>query len=468
MLKLWNTCTKSLEDFHPLHDNRVGFYACGPTVYNPATIGNLRSYVAEDILRRTLELLGYTVEHVMNITDVGHLVGDRDEGEDKMEREAAKRGTTAWEIAKEYEERFLRDIARLDIETPNKLPHATNHIKEQIALVKTLEEKGFTYEIFNGIYFDTSKFKPYGAFSGQKLEEKEEGMRVAANPEKKHPSDFALWKFSPKEGKRQMEWESPWGVGFPGWHLECSAMSVKYLGQPFDIHAGGVDHIPVHHENEIAQSEAAYGKELAEYWMHVEFLLVDGRRMGKSEGNAYTLDDLIAKNFDPLAFRLYCLGTHYRSKMNFTWEGLEAAQHALKKLRQAARELEAPAIGCAEFEKTFAAALEDDLNVPKALAVVWELLGSDQPKSAKAEALLRMDRVLGLGLKEYIGQAIPVPDEITALAEEREQARKTKDWKRSDELRDQINAKGWSIEDGDEGYSLHVIEERHKFRGEES
>jgi len=458
MLKLWNTCTKSLEDFHPLHDNRVGFYACGPTVYNPATIGNLRSYVAEDILRRTLELLGYTVEHVMNITDVGHLVGDRDEGEDKMEREAAKRGTTAWEIAKEYEERFLRDIARLDIETPNKLPHATNHIKEQIALVKTLEEKGFTYEIFNGIYFDTSKFKPYGAFSGQKLEEKEEGMRVAANPEKKHPSDFALWKFSPKEGKRQMEWESPWGVGFPGWHLECSAMSVKYLGQPFDIHAGGVDHIPVHHENEIAQSKAAYGKELAEYWMHVEFLLVDGRRMGKSEGNAYTLDDLIAKDFDPLAFRLYCLGTHYRSKMNFTWEGLKAAQHALNKLRQAARELEEPAIGCAEFEKTFAEALEDDLNVPKALAVIWELLGSDQPKSAKAEALLRMDRVLGLGLQKYIGRSVPVPDEIKDLAEEREQARKTKDWKRSDELRDQINAKGWSIEDGDGGYSLRVLE----------
>lgn len=256
-----------------------------------------------------------------------------------------------------------------------------------------------------------------------------------------------------------MEWDSPWGVGFPGWHLECSAMSAEYLGQPFDIHAGGVDHIPVHHENEIAQSEAAHGKDLAEYWMHVEFLLVDGHRMGKSEGNAYTLDELIEKGFDSLAFRYYCLGTQYRSKMNFTWEGLEAAQNALKKLRHAARGLENPSIGCADLEKKFAEALEDDLNIPKALAVVWELLDSEFPNSAKAESLLKMDRVLGLGLETYLGKRVSVPDEITRLAQEREKAREAKDWERSDELRDELKEKGWQIEDGENNrYELKPLE----------
>jgi cysteinyl-tRNA synthetase len=283
------------------------------------------------------------------------------------------------------------------------------------------------------------------------MEEKEAGARVEVNDEKYHPADFALWKFSPKGQTRQMEWDSPWGVGFPGWHVECSAMSHELLGQPFDIHCGGVDHIPVHHENEIAQSEAAYGKPLANYWMHVEFLLVDGRRMGKSEGNAYLLDDLIKKGFDPLAFRYYCLGTHYRSKLNFTWEGLEGAQNALTKLRAAARGL---SVGDAKAPQAFTDAIADDLNTPKALAAMWDVLGSGASAEEKRSVLLDMDRVLGLGLDQIVGKAIEIPGDIKALAEERELARQNKDWKKSDELRDAIRAKGWMIEDTKDGYQL--------------
>jgi cysteinyl-tRNA synthetase len=459
MLKLWNTASRMLETFKPIHDGEVGLYTCGPTVYNPATIGNLRAYVAEDVLKRSLTFFGERVHHVMNITDVGHLVGDGDMGEDKMEMSAAKEGKSAWDIAKEYEGRFENDLNRLNVLIPEgkDRPHATDYIEEQIELIQQLEKKGYTYRTSDGIYFDTSKFEKYGQLSRQVMEEKQAGARVEVNSEKYHPADFALWKFSPSASsglKRQMEWDSPWGIGFPGWHIECSAMARKLLGQPFDIHCGGVDHIPVHHENEIAQSEAAFNKPLANYWVHVEFLLVDGRRMGKSEGNAYLLDDLIDKGFDPLAFRYYCLGTHYRSKLNFTWEGLEGAQNALRKLRNTVRSWDAPAVGCADFEKQFADAIADDLNTPKALAVMWSLVDSDYPTSAKAESLLKMDTVLGLGLEEVIGKAIDIPGDIKALAEERELARQNKDWKKSDELRDAIRAKGWMIEDTKEGYQL--------------
>lgn len=454
MLRLWNTATRSLEEFKPIKKGKVGMYACGPTVYNPATIGNLRMYVFEDVLKRSLELLGYNVRHVMNITDVGHLVGDGDMGEDKMEMAAAKAGKSAWDIAKMYEDRFVHDLERLNVIVPSgkDRPHATDFIKEQINLVKKLEKNGFTYRTSDGIYFDTSKFAEYGKLSGQKLEEKEAGARVEVNEEKYHPADFALWKFSPEGEKRQMEWESPWGVGFPGWHVECSAMSEKLLGQPFDIHCGGVDHISVHHENEIAQSEAAFGKPLANYWLHGEFLLVDGKRMGKSEGNAYTLDDLIEKGFDPLAFRYYCLGTHYRSKLNFTWEGLEGAQNALHKLRSEARSL---SVGTGtEIPSAFVEALEDDLNMPKALAAVWDMLKSGSTKEEKAGMLAQMDRVLGLGLDEVIGQSPDIPGEVKALAEERFIARQEKNWKRSDELREAIKSKGWIVEDTKDGYEL--------------
>jgi len=453
MLKLWNTASRSLEEFKPIKKGEVGLYTCGPTVYNPATIGNLRSYVFEDVLKRTLMLLGYHVHHVMNITDVGHLVGDGDMGEDKVEMTAAREGKSAWDIAKMYEGRFEDDLHRLNVIVPEgkDRPHATDYIEEQIGLVKILEEKGFTYKTSDGIYFDTTKFKGYGKLSGQKMEEKEAGARVEVNDEKYHPADFALWKFSPKGEKRQMEWDSPWGIGFPGWHIECSAMSEKLLGQPFDIHCGGVDHIPVHHENEIAQSEAAYGKPLANYWVHGEFLLVDGKRMGKSEGNAYLLDDLVAKHFDPLAFRYYCLGTHYRSKLNFTWEGLEGAQNALRKLQNIARNLPKAKL---ESSEAFAAALSDDLNTSRALSVMWEMLSSSLSEEEKSALLLGMDRVLGLGLDEIIAKPVAVPEDVTALAESRELARQNKDWKKSDELRDAIKGKGWNIEDTKNGYQL--------------
>ncbi len=464
MLKLWNTASHELEKFKSIKPGEVGMYTCGPTVYNPATIGNLRSYVFEDVLQRTLELLGYRVKRVMNITDVGHLTDDRDGGEDKMEREAAKTKRSAWEIAQEYEDRFLEDLDRLQIRRPFIMPRATEHIPEQIELIQILEAKGFTYVTSDGVYFDTAQFDTYGQLSGQRLAEKEEGARVTVNPEKRNPSDFALWKLSVPKGthpelvegsrqKRQMEWESPWGVGFPGWHLECSAMSVKYLGQPFDIHCGGVDHIAVHHENEIAQSEAAFDKRLANYWLHHDFLLVDSRRMGKSEGNAYTLDDLIAKEFDPLAFRYYCLGTHYRSKMNFTWEGLEAAQEALSKLKEKAARLSTGEVDDDVMDR-FEEALGEDLNVSVALSVMWDLLKSDAAPSVKGGTLMQMDQVLGLNLVTGVDEKTRIPEEIQELAEVREQARASKDWQKADALREQLEEEGWNVEDQKDGFRL--------------
>ncbi|MCC6563415.1 cysteine--tRNA ligase [Candidatus Uhrbacteria bacterium] len=456
MLRLWNTATKSLEEFKPIKKGKVGMYACGPTVYNPVHIGNLRTYLFEDVLKRTLELFGYKVHHVMNITDVGHLVGDGDMGQDKMEREASKTGKTAWDIAKRYEQLFDFDMQRLNIISPigKDRPHATEYIPQQEALVKKLEEKGYTYETSDGIYFDTAKFAGYGKLSGQKREDKEAGARVEVNEEKRHPADFALWKFSPEGEKRQMEWEFEGRKGFPGWHIECSAMSEAILDQPFDIHCGGVDHIPVHHENEIAQSEAAFDKPLANYWLHGEFLLVDGGRMGKSEGNAYVLDELVARGFDPLAFRYYCLGTHYRAKLNFTWEGLEGAQNALRKLQSEARNAERGARVDKTSLAAFQEALSEDLNTAKMLAVVHDLLKSDVGADEKGATLIEMDQVLGLGLKEIVGKKIEIPEAVKALADERLEVRKNKDWKKSDELRDAIKAKGWIVEDTKDGYQL--------------
>ena len=461
MLTLWNTLHRSLEEFKPIKGKNVGLYTCGPTVYNPATIGNLRTYIFEDILKRTLILLGYKVHHVMNITDVGHLVGDGDTGDDKVEKEAAKQGRDAWEIAKQYEKMFDKDMMRLNIIAPvgKDRPHATAFIKQQIALIEKLEDKGLTYRISDGIYFDTKKFDGYGKLSGQRIGDKQSGVRIELNREKKHPTDFALWKFSPADSVRQMEWNSPWGRGFPGWHVECSAMAEELLGQPFDIHCGGVDHIAVHHENEIAQSEGAYDKPLANYWLHGEFLLVDGGRMGKSEGNAYLLDDLIKKGFDPLAYRFYCLGAHYRSKLNFTWEGMEGAQNALRKLQAEARRLpSAKGKAKGEWIEKFSKAMSDDLNTSEALAVVWEMLKSKTDDKEKSLNLLAMDEVLGLGLADVLGKPIKAPANIVELAEERQQARAAKDWAKSDELRDAIKAKGWLIEDGkNSGYDLQPL-----------
>jgi len=458
MLKLWNTASKKLEEIKPITPGKIGLYACGPTVYQRAHIGNLRAYVMEDLLRRTLESLeGFTVKHIVNITDVGHLTDDADEGEDKLEKAARDAGRDAWVVSKEYADLFTEDIRALNILLPTRMPKATDHIEEQIELVKALEDKGVTYRTSDGIYFDTSKYPSYGRFGGQKLEEKKEGARVSANPEKRNAADFALWKFSPEGQTRQMEWVSPWGKGFPGWHVECSAMSRMELGQPFDIHAGGVDHIPVHHENEIAQSETAYGVPYVNHWMHVEFLTVDGKKMSKSLGNTYTIDQLREKVIDPLALRYFFLGAQYRSKQNFTWEALEGAQHALDKLRRTVRTWKKPNGGLSEFETHFRNAIEDDLNTPEALAVLWKLVDSEYPSSGKATSLLFMDKILGLGLDVCVSKPLMVPVDIKKLADTRWDARKSGDWDTSDRMREELEGKGWTVLDGKDGYTLEKI-----------
>ncbi len=451
MLHLYNTLTRQQEAFKPIHEGKVSLYACGPTVYWFAHIGNMRYFLFVDVVRRTLALNGYEVKMVMNITDVGHLTGDVDEGEDKMIVAMRREGKTATEIAQFYTDAFLQDIDRLNIKRANIYPKATEHIPEQIEMIKHLEKNGFTYRTSDGVYFDTAKLQRYGRLSGQRSEEKKAGARVEMG-EKHNATDFALWKLSPSTGSghlagRQMEWDSPWGVGFPGWHIECSAMSMKYLDVPFDIHTGGVDHIAVHHENELAQTQGAENELEAHVWMHSEFLTVDNGKMSKSLGNLYTVDDLIQKGYDPLAFRYLVLGAHYRSKINFTFEALDAAQNALNKLRQTVRDWDEPEVGCAELEEKFFAAVNDDLNTSQALAVVWELVNADLPTSAKAESLLRMDQVLGLRLKEFVARPHHIPKEVQELVTLREEARKTKQWERSDELRLQIEKLGFHVED---------------------
>lgn len=433
-------------------------YCCGPTVYQRAHIGNLRAYLMEDLLRRTLESIeGYEVKHVMNITDVGHLVSDSDEGDDKMEKSAREQGKDAWEIAKEYEALFLDDVKVLNILKPSVTPRATECIQDQVDLIELLEQKGVTYKTSDGIYFDTSKMPDYGKLSGQRLEDKQEGARVETNQEKQNPSDFALWKFSPMDDKRQMEWVSPWGVGFPGWHIECSAMSHKELGQPFDIHCGGVDHIPVHHENEIAQSEMAYGAPYVNHWMHVEFLMVDNQKMSKSLGNVYNLDQVKEKGIDISALRLFFLGAQYRTKQNFTWEAVQGVQNAYEKLTRAIRSWdEAGTQGIGELEVEFRDAIEDDLNTPKALAVLWKLVDSNHDTASKRSSLQFMDRILGLGIADLKPEVIDVPNDIKLLADQRLIAKQEKNWSESDRLRDEILLKGWIVLDTKDGYRLDL------------
>lgn len=479
MLHLYNTFTRSKEVFTPLEDKRVGLYACGPTVYDFAHIGNLRAYIFEDILRRVLELDGYTVKHVMNITDVGHLTSDADEGEDKMEVGARREDKTAWEIAAFYTEQFIEDLKALNIKPPHVMPKATDHIAEQIELVRVLEGKGFTYRTSDGIYFDTSKLSDYGKLARLNVEGQEAGARVEMG-EKKHPTDFALWKFSPPDAHRQMEWESPWGTGFPGWHIECSAMSVKYLGQPFDIHTGGIDHIPVHHTNEIAQSEAAYGKPLARFWLHNEFLTVDGEKMSKSLGNLYTIADLAQKGSDPLDYRFLVLMAHYRSKLNFTWEALTAAQASRRTLTQQIRSLElwqqlphvpehdeandaALAKRTEQFRTAFTSALNDDLDTPKAVAqlqtTVAEFLSLEefgQITKTGSRLLVDLFRLVddALGMSFVWGK--PVPAGVLDALAARDEARTAKDWTAADAKRAEIEAAGFLTEDTPAGPRLTV------------
>ncbi len=456
MLNLYNTLSRKIELVQPLNGKSVRMYTCGPTVYHYAHIGNLRSYIFSDLLRRTIEYDGLAIKHGMNITDVGHLVSDADEGEDKMELGAKREGKHPLEVAKFYEAKFLEDMTELNIELPHEIVRATETIAEQIEVIKLLEHKGFTYQDEFAIYFDTSKLSDYGKLTGQKLSDKKTGARddVVVDSHKRQPQDFALWFFLAGRYKEHiLHWPSPWGDGFPGWHIECSAISRKILGQPFDIHTGGVDHIGTHHTNEIAQSEAAFGQPLANIWAHGEFLLIDNGRMGKSEGNAYTLDYLKANGFSALDYRYLCLTAHYRTQLNFTEDSLQSAKIALNKLYDFARSADAPKVGCAEYEQKFADSINDDLNIPKALGVMWEMLNdTSQPTSAKMQSLLKFDKVLGLKLDQP--PQINIPKEVQNLADRREQARLARDFSKSDELRQQIDALGFEVEDTSNGPKL--------------
>jgi cysteinyl-tRNA synthetase len=457
-IKLYNTKSKQKEEFKPIKKGEVGLYTCGPTVYNYAHIGNLRTYIFEDILKRVLEFNAYKVKHVMNVTDVGHLTGDRDMGEDKLEKGAQREGKTAWEIAEYYTKVFLEDLKKLNIKIPaeKNMPRATAYINEQIDLIKILEEKGYTYITSDGVYFDTAKFKDYNKLNHKDLESLMEGARVEKNEEKKNPTDFALWKFSPKTEKRQMEWSSPWGKGFPGWHIECSAMSQALLGDQLDIHCGGIDHVDVHHTNEIAQSEAAYEKPFFNFWMHGAFLNIQGgKKMAKSDDNFLTLERaFIEKGLSPLVYRFACLQTHYRKPMEYSEEIMKNAENGYEHLKNQVRELGTENQELShnkEYYDKFVNAINDDLNMPQALAVLQEVLKSDLAQAEKLFLLKEFDKVLGLDLFEKND----LPDNIKALIDERNKAREDKDWEKSDKLRDEIEAQGYVVKDSAEGTQVY-------------
>jgi len=463
-IQLYNSLTKKKEEFKPINAPRVGMYTCGPTVYNKVSIGNWRTYIMSDILHRILILNNYEVDFVMNITDVGHLTGDNEgdasSGQDRMEKASEREGKTAWEIALHYGSLFQKEYELLNLLPPRVFAKATEHIEEQIELIKKIEKAGFAYTITDGLYFDVDAYEKaghtYGALSS--LEMIKEGARVSKNPEKKDPRDFALWKFNTTGGVRDMEWESPWGKGFPGWHIECSAMSAKYLGAQFDIHVGGEDLRSTHHPNEIAQSEAACGcSPFVRYWVHGAFLLVDGGRMGKSLGNAYTLDDILEKDFNPLALRYLFLGGHYRKQQNFTWESLEAAENALHnmyyKFNSFGRTI---GIADARYTEKFIGFVNDDMSTPQALALVWDVIKDENLTPADKKAtLLFFDTVFGFNLTDLKEKdSTPIPEEIMNLVENREKARKEKNWEEADKLRDLIQEKGFAIKDTDDGTSV--------------
>ncbi len=464
-MNLYNTLSDKIELLEPVNPPEVTFYSCGPTVYDYTHIGHVRSYVNNDSLKRALLYLGYSVNHVMNITDVGHLTGDDDSGEDKLEKGAKRIGKTVWEVAIFYTDFFMKTIKAFNIMLPNSIIKATDHIKEMIKLIRQLEEGGFIYQTEEAVYFDTSKFKNYGKLSGQKLEEKKQKVRqdVQLDPKKRNPVDFVVWfKKVGRFADHQMHWPSPWGEGFPGWHIECSAISMNYLGETIDIHSGGVDHIPVHHENEIAQSEGATGKPFVRFWFHNEFLLVDSQKMSKSLNNFYTIADLEREKIDPLALRLLFLQTHYRQQMNFTWESAQAAKEAYNKLKEQALSLrnqtqrtELPQEKLGQIDDLrgrFRQALENDLQMPQAVAVMWEMLKSSILSIDKLDLLFEFDKVLGLNLSTVEEEKIP--EEIQQLAEERERARQENNFAKADELRKIIEQRGYSIKDMDQGYKI--------------
>lgn len=453
-MKLYNTLGRQLDELKP-GKQPLKLYTCGPTVYNYAHIGNLRNVIFNDTLRRALDLNGFEVDHVMNITDVGHLVGDADGSEDKLEKGAEREGKTVWEVAEFYTEAFFIDTGKLNILSPGKIAKATDYIPEQVELVQRLMDRGFVYQTEQAIYFDVTNLKDYGKLSGQSLEQKLTGARdeVITDKAKRHPYDFAVWFFTTGHfADHVMHWASPWGEGFPGWHTECSAIIHATLGEPIDIHTGGIDHIGTHHTNEIAQSEAAYGVELAKLWLHNEFLLVDAKKMSKSLNNLYTLEDLEKKGFDPLAYRLLMLQAHYRSELNFSWKSLTAAQNFLLNLQAWADQRYQPEIAkplsdkdAKTLETAVTMALADDLDTPKAIAVVGA--ASALAPAPSAELLKFLDQALGLRLQE----SQDISDDHKQLLADREKARLAKDFTKSDQLREQLREQGIELDDTPNG-----------------
>ena len=461
---VYNTLTKEKDVFRPINEKEVRIYSCGPTVYKDATIGNMRTNIFQDVLRRMLKYNGYKIKHVMNITDVGHLVSDGDEGEDKMIKSAREEHKTPLEIAEHYTKLFFDDLKDLNIEIPEIICKATDYIPEMLEYVEELVEKGYAYETSTAIYFDVSKLDKYPVLSNVNVEEQKAGARVDVDPEKKNPYDFALWIKAPEN--HLMKWDSPWGPSYPGWHIECSAMSRKHLGEQFDIHTGGIDLIPTHHENEIAQSKGICGKIPANYWIHGEYLLINGGKMSKSLGNVYLLKDIKEKGYDPLVYKLLCYTSSYRNKLNFTWEGIEASSKSLERLRNGyqvnkngtdtlneedKKELD-------RLENEFHKAINDDMNMPLAMSFVWEVIKYSKKSPEIAELLLKFDTVLGIEInKEETNKEIEIPEEVLKLVEARKQARQEKNWAESDRLRDLIKEKGYEVKDTKEGMEISEL-----------
>ena len=454
----YNTLTRKKEKFKPINKNEIRIYSCGPTVYKDATIGNMRTNIMQDILRRVLKYNGYKLRHAMNITDVGHLVSDGDEGEDKMLKSAREEHKTPLEIAKHYTELFFEDLKALNIETPEIICKATDHIPEMLEYVEKLMKNGYAYETSTAIYFDISKLDQYPILSNINLDDQKAGARVDVDTEKRNPYDFALWIKAPKN--HLMKWDSPWGPSYPGWHIECSAMGQKYLGEQFDIHTGGIDLIPTHHENEIAQSKGECGKIPANYWIHGEYLLINGGKMSKSLGNVYLIKDITKRGYDALVYKLFSYSCHYRNKLNFTWEGIDAAAKSLERLKngyQAHKNgndiVEDEKIK--DLEKRFHEAINDDLNMPLAMGVVWETVRYEKKSTKIAELLLKFDTVLGLKIdEEQKVKELEIPEEILKLIEKRKKAREEKNWEESDRLRDLIKEKGYEVKDTKDGMQV--------------
>ncbi|MFW6110254.1 MAG: cysteine--tRNA ligase [Patescibacteria group bacterium] len=455
-IKFYNTLTRRKETFKPLGSDFVRVYDCGPTVYMRAHIGNMWRYIVSDLVRRVLEYNNYDVKQVMNITDVGHLTEEdlaADTGEDKVEKTAREKGKTPQEIADFYTEQFLQDLDLLNIQKPHVLPHATDYVPKMIKFIKRLEDKGFTYRAGKYLCFDISKFSDYGKLSGKRIEELKSGARLEPVPGKKNPFDFALWI---ADENHVQKWDSPWGVGYPGWHIECSTMVVENLGEQIDIHSGGEDNIFPHHENEIAQSEAATGKQFVQYWIHIRHNVVNGRKMSKSLGNFFVLDDILERGYDPLAYRYLCLLSHYRSQLNFTWGGLDSAAAALRNLRRYVRTWDPATTIIDSYKECFVEAVNNDLNLPQALGVTWDMVRSGYSSGEKKATLMDFDRVLGFQLSEL--EFLEIPSKVQALVEQREEAREEGDFEGADKLRDKIREHGFEVDDTEAGSQVYPRE----------